>query len=148
MSEIKEHLSRLAEALQALQSNIASTIAAMRVTVQVRFGESLLYPSNTVQQLEVEAQPGDTVLELKQRVAAAAGGAVTADDLLLMFGPIDHKMGRQYQRDPTVDESKVKLEQYSVLAWLERFPHWTLTGKAQGGGSPEGAHDATHAGCA
>ena len=36
-------------------------------------------------------------------------------------------MGRQFKGDPAVDESQLKLEQYSVLAWLRRFPHWGLT---------------------
>ena len=70
--------------------------------------------------------------------AAAAGGAVTAEDLLLLFGPNDRKIGRQYAKDPTVDEAQLKLEQYSVLSWLERFPHWTLTGAAAQAAHGEG----------
>lgn len=86
--------------------------------------------SSTLQVLEVDVVPQDTVLGLKQKVAAAAGGAITADDLLLSFGPNDRHIGRQYVKDPAVDEGKLKLEQYSLLSWIQRFPHWTLSGKA------------------
>ncbi|KAL4435025.1 hypothetical protein ABPG77_003850 [Micractinium sp. CCAP 211/92] len=98
----------------------------VQVTVRVAFGATIREGS-TVQELVVDAMPDDSVLDLKQRVAAAAGGAVTADDLLLEFGPNDRRLGRQYAKDPSVDESQLKLSQYSLLAWLERFPHWKVT---------------------
>lgn len=105
----------------------------MRVTVVVAFGQAVR--GGVAQELQVEAAPEDSVLALKQRVAAAAGGAVTADDLLLLFGPNDRKIGRQYVKDPTVDDAKLLLGQYSLLAWLQRFPHWRLTGTcARAGG--------------
>ena len=100
-----------------------------KLLVRVGFG-NLVREGAVAQELEVDALPSDSVLQLKQKVAAAAGGAVTADDLLLLFGPNDRKIGRQYVEDPTVDEEKLKLEQYSLLAWVQRFPHWTLTGEA------------------
>ena len=100
----------------------------VQVTVRVAFGATIREGS-TVQELVVEAAPDDSVLELKQRVATTAGGAVTADHLLLEFGPNDRRLGRQFANDPAVDESKLKMSQYSLLAWLERFPHWKLTGK-------------------
>ncbi|KAL4458174.1 hypothetical protein ABPG75_013039 [Micractinium tetrahymenae] len=100
----------------------------VQVTVRIAFGATVREGS-TVQELVVGAGPDDSVLELKQRVAAAAGGAVTADDLLLEFGPNDRRMGRQYSKDPSVDEASLKLSQYSMLAWLERFPHWKLTAR-------------------
>ncbi len=102
----------------------------VQVTVRVAFGATIREGS-TVQELVVDAMPDDSVLDLKQRVAAAAGGAVTADDLLLEFGPNDRRLGRQFAKDPSVDESQLKLSQYSLLAWLERFPHWKVTGKKQ-----------------
>lgn len=99
----------------------------MKVTVVVAFGNAVREGA-VAQDLQVEALPSDSVRALKEKVAAAAGGAVTADDLLLAFGPNDRKLGRQYAKDPTVDESQLLLGQFSVLAWLERFPHWRLTG--------------------
>lgn len=45
-------------------------------------------------------------------------------------GPNDRKLGKQYVGDPSVDESKLLLSQYSLLQWVERFPHWKLTGEA------------------
>ena len=35
-------------------------------------------------------------------------------------------MGKQFLGDPSVDEAAVKLSQFSMLAWLQRFPHWHL----------------------
>lgn len=110
------------------RSKSANHSSMVQVTVRVAFGATIREGS-TVQELVVEAGPDDSVLDLKQRVAAAAGGSVTADDLLLEFGPNDRRLGRQYDKDPSVDESKLKLSEYSLLAWLERFPHWRVTGK-------------------
>lgn len=56
----------------------------------------------------------------------AFGGKVTKDQLLLYFGPNERRIGRHYRGDPTVDESKQTLSQFSVLGWLQRFPHWRL----------------------
>ena len=103
-----------------------------KITVRVGFGNLVRQAAGGVQELEVDAAPGESVLELKQKIAAAAGGVVTAEDLLLLFGPNDRKIGRQYAKDPTVDEAQLKLEQYSMLSWMERFPHWTLTGEPAG----------------
>ncbi len=61
------------------------------------------------------------------RQAAAGGHSLTADDLFLSFGPNDRKLGRQFQRDPNVDEKTLLLSSFSVLSWLERFPAWSLT---------------------
>lgn len=103
------------------------------ITVRVAFGPASR-PGAVAQELVVEAAPSDTVAELKARVAAAAGGKVTADDLKLEFGPNARNIGRQYFRDPTVNEGELRLEQYSLLAWIERFPLWVVTGAAGGGG--------------
>ncbi|KAI3435628.1 hypothetical protein D9Q98_001688 [Chlorella vulgaris] len=100
----------------------------MKVGVRVGF-HNVARESSTLQVLEVDVVPQDTVLGLKQKVAAAAGGAITADDLLLSFGPNDRHIGRQYVKDPAVDEGKLKLEQYSLLSWIQRFPHWTLSAR-------------------
>lgn len=48
-------------------------------------------------------------------------------------GPNDRKLGKQYVGDPTVDETQLLLGQYSLLQWVERFPHWKLTGERPGG---------------
>ncbi|KAL4852662.1 hypothetical protein ACK3TF_006252 [Chlorella vulgaris] len=92
----------------------------MKVGVRVGF-HNVARESSTLQVLEVDVVPQDTVLGLKQKVAAAAGGAITADDLLLSFGPNDRHIGRQYVKDPAVDEGKLKLEQYSLLSWIQRI---------------------------
>ncbi|KAI7845176.1 hypothetical protein COHA_001221 [Chlorella ohadii] len=97
----------------------------VKVQVQVGFGN--IIRKGAVQELEIEALPTDSVRDCKEKVAAAAGGAVSADDLMLMFGPNDRKLGKQYVGDPSVDESKLLLSQYSLLQWVERFPHWKLT---------------------
>lgn len=59
----------------------------------------------------------------------AFGGKITSDDFRIVFGPNDRKIGRQYRNDPSVDESQVKLQQFSVLTWLDRFPHWQITAR-------------------
>lgn len=56
----------------------------MKLLVQVGFGNCIR--RGAVQELEIEALPDDSVRQCKEKVAAAAGGAVTADDLLLTFG--------------------------------------------------------------
>jgi hypothetical protein len=99
----------------------------MKVVVRVGF-HNLVREDSTLQRLEVDVEPSDTVLQLKQKIATAAGGTVAAADLLLCFGPNDRKIGRQYVNDPTLDENKVKVQQYSILGWIQRFPHWALTG--------------------
>jgi hypothetical protein len=69
----------------------------------------------------------DTILDVKGKIAEAIGGQVKPDDLFLQFSPNDRKLGRQYVNDPTVDESSLKLKDFWVLEWLERFPHWSLS---------------------
>ncbi len=59
----------------------------------------------------------------------AFGGKVSSDDFRLSFGPNDRKIGQQYRSDPSVDESQLKLQQFSVLSWLDKFPHWHLTAR-------------------
>lgn len=103
-------------------------VKTMKLRVRVGFNNIAL-PGSTIQLLHIDVEPSDTVLQLKQKVAAAAGGLVSADDLQLTFGPNDRKIGRQYQGDPVVDESKLTIEKFSLLDWIQRFPHWTLTGK-------------------
>lgn len=51
---------------------------------------------------------------------------MTSDQLMLFFGPNERQLGKQFLDDPRVDESKLKLSQFSVLDWLKRFPHWHL----------------------
>ena len=57
---------------------------------------------------------------------AAFAGKVTADQLLLYFGPNERKMGKQFTADPSMDDRKLTLKDFSCLPWLERFPHWHL----------------------
>ncbi|GAB4822205.1 hypothetical protein N2152v2_009251 [Parachlorella kessleri] len=104
------------------------TTDTREVTVRIGFG-SCLGDASTYEQYKITLKNdgSDSILEVKQKLAAAAGGSVTPDDLLLFFSANDTKMGRQYQKDPSVDEAKITLAQYSVLPWLERFPHWHLS---------------------
>lgn len=103
--------------------------ALVPVTVRIRFGEATIGgddPPHHKLQISLKRDGSESLREVKEKVAAAAGGSVTADDLLLGFGPVDRKLGRQYRDDPTVDDTKLTLAQFSVLDWLERFPHWAL----------------------
>lgn len=99
----------------------------VQVRVRIVFGAShMLRTSSQELIIQVKSDGSESIREIKEKIAQAVGGAMTADDLLLAFGPNDRKMGRQYKGDPTVDESKILLDQYSVLAWLQRFPHWSI----------------------
>ena len=100
------------------------------IAVSIVFGNAARSAAPAQQlHIKVRADGGDTIRAVKQRVAEAAGGSITADDLMLSFGPNDRKMGRQYVADPTVNEDEIKLAQYSVLSWIKRFPHWTLSAR-------------------
>lgn len=106
-----------------------SPLAGSGVDIQVRivFGASTKSGLDETLTITVKPDGSETIYEIKEKIARAAGGAITADDLLLGFGPNDRKMGRQYKGDPTVNESNLHLAQFSTLAWLQRFPHWTMT---------------------
>lgn len=107
--------------------NPSSENNEVQIRVRIVFGASqILRTSSEEFTIHVKSDGSESIWEIKRKIAQAVGGAVTADDLLLAFGPNDRKMGRQYKGDPTVDENKILLEQYSVLAWLQRFPHWGI----------------------
>ena len=38
-------------------------------------------------------------------------------------------MGKAYQDDPAIDESKLLIGAFSCLSWLEQFPNWRLTAR-------------------
>ena len=57
---------------------------------------------------------------------AAFGGAVVPERLSLFFGPNARRMGSQYVGDPAGEDSTLCLTDFSVLAWLARFPQWRL----------------------
>jgi len=69
----------------------------------------------------------ESIYDVKAKICEAYGGRLTPEDLLLSFGPNDRKLGRQYVNDPTVNERNLKVKDYSMLAWFERFPHWSLS---------------------
>ena len=54
-----------------------------------------------------------------ETLQAAFGNKVSPHELQLYFGPNEAVMGVQYQNDPAVDESKLKLSQFSFLPWLQ-----------------------------
>ena len=60
-------------------------------------------------------------------VQAAFGGKVQRQDLQLYFSPVDAIIGQHYVDDPAVEESSLKLSQYSCLRWLKKYPHWYLS---------------------
>ena len=98
------------------------------ITVRIVFGEGAASNEDAhTFEILVKKDGSDTVQEVKENIAKVAGGSTTADDLMLSFGANDRKMGKQYRGDPTVDETKLQFSQYSVLSWLQRFPHWTLS---------------------
>jgi hypothetical protein len=103
--------------------------ATKQITVKLVFGQSVSSKvgEGPKYKITVLQDGSESVRRVKQLVAEAAGGKLTADDLLISFGPNDRKIGRQYVNDPTVDEDKLTLAQFSVMGWLERFPHWTLS---------------------
>jgi hypothetical protein len=48
---------------------------------------------------------------------------------MLFFGPNDKKVGKQFFGDPNGNENVLTLGRFSILDWLERFPHWHLSAK-------------------
>ena len=98
------------------------------ITVKVAFGHAVREDS-TVQTLTVHvaSDGSDSIHDVKNKISEAIGGGkLSSEDLFLSFGPNDRKLGRQYKGDPTVDEAQLKLASFSVLAWIQRFPHWYL----------------------
>lgn len=102
--------------------------ATRSISVKLGFGGGYIRPEDAeVLRISVAGDGSDSIYSVKTKIAEAAGGQMSAEDLLLSFGPCDRKLGRQYVKDPSVDEQSLKLSQYSILDWLERFPHWMLT---------------------
>lgn len=77
--------------------------------------------------IDVDEQGNDSLRDIKENIARCLGGQLSADDILLSFGPVDRKLGRQFRGDPMVDERALLLKDFSVLGWMERFPHWHLS---------------------
>lgn len=104
-------------------------VASQSITVKLGFGEPSGPSADPVDALSIDTPKDgtDSIYVIKEKIAKAAGGAVRPEDLLLSFGPTDRKLGAQFVGDPTVDERALTLDKFSILAWLERFPHWGLT---------------------
>lgn len=64
------------------------------------------------------------------------GGSMTKDQIMVYFGPNERRIGKQFLGDPTVDEAALKLSDFTMLAWLERFPNWKLGVKLMPGAPP------------
>lgn len=82
----------------------------------------------------VRLRATDSILDVKTKICDAlrvdteySTSNVGPDELMIHFGPVDRKLGRQYMNDPAVDESRIFLHMYSILGWLERFPEWGLS---------------------
>lgn len=73
-------------ALPTLALHTLSLLPVLQVKIQVQVGFGSIIRKGAIQELEIEALPTDSVRDCKEKVATAAGGAVSADDLLLMFG--------------------------------------------------------------
>lgn len=54
-------------------------------------------------------------------------GKLPVDQILLSFGPVEARMGKQFTGDPSVDENKQLMQHFSVLQWLQQFPDWHLS---------------------
>lgn len=106
-------------------------MASVEVKVKRVFGNKRITDSQTTVEdvctIHVLKSGDDTISDIKTKIAESIGGQVRPEDLLLQFSPNDRKLGRQYVNDPTVDETSLKLKDFWVLEWLERFPHWSLS---------------------
>ena len=72
-----------------------------------------------------DARPGFT--------QAAAGGRLSANLLLVEFGPSDTILGARHEGDEEKVDSELTLKDYpSVLFWIEKFPHWYVRGRCSG----------------
>uniref|UniRef100_A0A061R1D7 Ubiquitin-like domain-containing protein n=1 Tax=Tetraselmis sp. GSL018 TaxID=582737 RepID=A0A061R1D7_9CHLO len=72
----------------------------------------------------------DTISELKSKISEAICNGIPPSEIKVTFGPCDVHIGQEYIGDPYIDESKLKISQFSFLQWLEKFPDWYLTAKA------------------
>ena len=50
------------------------------------------------------------------------GGTLKKEDISIYFGPNERRIGKQFLGDPSVEEAVLKLKDFSVLSWLERWP--------------------------
>eukprot|EP00890_Picochlorum_soloecismus_P000101 jgi/Picsp_1/1091/NSC_04574-R1_---NA--- len=98
----------------------------IQVTVKVIFGNKALDPHSKVE-ISLDKAGNESILDVKEKITKSIGGSTKASDLMLNFGPNDRKLGKQFVGDPTVDEGKLLIKDFSILSWLERFPHWTLS---------------------
>jgi hypothetical protein len=100
------------------------------IKVKITFGNTIRSDADIEQHIiKVAADGTDSIRHVKELIATAAGGKITPDDILLSFPSNDRKLGKQYLKDPTVDESTLLLNQFSILPWLERFPNWSLSAR-------------------
>lgn len=106
----------------------------VEVPVKRVFGSRALDDVEAAFRCSVRLAPSDSIRDVKEKICDALRSStefpvsnIGPDELMIQFGPIDRKLGRQYVGDPTVDESKVFLHMYSILGWVERFPGWGLS---------------------
>mmetsp|Transcript_43033 Transcript_43033/g.137477 ORF Transcript_43033/g.137477 Transcript_43033/m.137477 type:complete len:197 (-) Transcript_43033:359-949(-) len=116
-----------------MASNLDATPAAPGVPatkaykVKVSHGEHVMARmENDTFDIELAADGSDSIESIKKKIAEKTNGAVSADMLMLQFGPNEKTMGAAYQGDPSMDESATTISQYSCLLWLDQFPHWYL----------------------
>jgi hypothetical protein len=66
----------------------------------------------------------------------AMHGAIPPEDIRVTFGPNDVHIGKEYKGDPYINETKLKISDFTFLEWMDRFPEWHLTACAQPGPPP------------
>ncbi|KAK9821218.1 hypothetical protein WJX81_001447 [Elliptochloris bilobata] len=100
----------------------------VRVEVRVMFGDNVIGSGGdtAVRRIVLRKDGTDTLLAVKGKIAAAFGGAVVPEHLLLFFGPNARRVGSQYVGDPAGEDATLCLADFSALAWLARFPQWRL----------------------
>lgn len=112
-------------------------IKTRKITVKVRHGQNVAKDGDAEKfTIEVNADGSQSIHDIKQLIAQAAGGQMAPEHLFLTFSPNERKIGRQFAGDPAIDEHKLLLREFSILQWLEKFPHWSLTARLIPGTPP------------
>ena len=74
-------------------------------------------------EVEVNADGSDTAGDVKRKLAVKAG--VPAHALCLKW--FDRIIGRHSEDDDVELDEKATLQEFNVIPWIEKFPHWGAT---------------------
>ncbi|CAK0782072.1 hypothetical protein CVIRNUC_005546 [Coccomyxa viridis] len=92
------------------------------------FGQNIVMQKKPINcAISVKADGSDSIQDIKIKIAETFGGTLKKEDISIYFGPNERRIGKQFLGDPSVEEAVLKLKDFSVLGWLERFPHWCLS---------------------